>query len=171
MMSLLLSDSGGDVMPHKKVIRYASTRGGSYTYPLRKRMVFYPREISLKVARPSEGVLSWRLDDWGWLAGDVGLRLLVVAPRVRILHLLALALGLAKKNKVMSEISCTHWISISFRWKYSHPHWNTQDFLWSIANCWRFDWASIADRYLQIGSFDFNSSHWGYNFEKPSNLS
>ena len=95
------------------------------TYPL--RMVFYPREISLKVARPSEGVLSWRLDDWGWLAGDVGLRLLVVAPRVRILHLLALALGLAKKTKVMSEISCTHWISISFRWKYSHPHWNTQD--------------------------------------------
>ena len=61
-------------------------------------MVFYPREISLKVARPSEGVLSWRLDDWGWLAGDVGLRLLVVAPRVRILHLLALALGLAKKK-------------------------------------------------------------------------
>ena len=60
---------------------------------------YYQREISWKVARPSEGVLSWRLDDWGWLAGDVGLRLLVVAPRVRILHLLALALGLAKKPK------------------------------------------------------------------------
>ena len=51
------------------------------------------------MARPSEGVLSWRLDDWGWLTGYVGLRLLVVAPRVRILHLLALALGLAKKPK------------------------------------------------------------------------
>ena len=141
------------------------------TYPL--RMVFYPREISLKVARPSEGVLSWRLDDWGWLAGDVGLRLLVVAPRVRILHLLALALGLAKKKQshvrdILYSLDLNLIQVEIFTPALKYPRSIDQ---WSIANCWRFDRACIADRYLQIGSFDFNSSHWGYNFEKPSSLS